>query len=94
MTGPASSSTVPPGVTTADPWTAEAPGRLAQVTVRSLNAPLVRTSTRPGWEAGLADSRRVARRLVAAAGTPRSSNLTKPWSFCAAVLRTRSSVVS
>jgi hypothetical protein len=67
---------------------------LAQVTVRSLNAPLVRTSTRPGWEAGLADSRRVARRLVAAAGTPRSSNLTKPWSFCAAVLRTRSSVVS
>ena len=66
--------------------------------MRSLNEPLVRTSTRPDWEAGLTDSRRVARRLVAAAGTPRKassrSNLRKPWSFCAAVLRTRSSVVS
>ena len=82
-------------MTTADPWTAEAPGRLPQVTVRSLNEPLVRTSTRPDWEDGLTDSRRVARRLVAAAGTTLlRSNFRKPWSFCVAVLRTRSSVVS
>jgi hypothetical protein len=67
---------------------------LAQVTVRSAKAPLVRTSTRPDCDDGLTDSRRVARRPVAPAGTPRRAKLRCVWSFWLAVLRTRSSVVS
>ena len=74
MTGPASTSKVPPGTTAAEPSTPEVAGRDAQVTDRSPKVPLARTSTHPAPEIGLADSRRVARRLVAPAGTARRSN--------------------
>jgi hypothetical protein len=67
-------------------------GRLARVAAHQ--APSRGTSlSDTGGPGGVQVTVRVARRL-AAAGTARRSNFRKPWSFCAAVLRTRSSVVS